>query len=122
MEQPAPILDLRYLVEVTSGDKKFIAEILGDYLHEMETYLNDLDASLASRSYDVALRAAHTIKGASANIGAARVRDLAGRLESQAQKGTLEGATVLVKILRSEIGRVKDLIERQSVDDLIRAT
>lgn len=122
MEQPAPILDLRYLVDVTSGDTKFIAEILGDYLREMETYLGELDSSFSTRTYDTLLRAAHTIKGASANVGATRVQDIAARLETQAQKGSLDGGTVLIKILRSEIARVKDLIERHTVDELMRAT
>lgn len=121
MEQPAPILDLRYLIEVSSGDKKFIADILQDYLRETEMYVAELEAAFASRSLATLLRAAHTIKGASANVGANRVREIASRLESQAQKGSVEGATILIKLLRSEVLRVKDLIERQPLDELMRA-
>ncbi len=120
MEQTAPILDLRYLNEVTSGDKKFIADILSDYLREMDSYLSELDTSLKERSLGTALRAAHTIKGASANVGATRVRDLASKIESQAQKGSFEGGVALVKLLQSEIHRVKEIIGRQSVDELLR--
>lgn len=120
MEQTAPVLDLRYLNEVTSGNKKFIADILSDYLREMDSYLSELDTSLKARSLGTALRAAHTIKGASANVGATRVRDLASKIESQAQKGSFEGGVALVKLLQSEIHRVKEIIGRQSVDELLR--
>lgn len=120
MEQAAPILDLRYLNDVTSGDKKFIADILNDYLREMDSYLSELDTSLKERSLGTALRAAHTIRGASANVGATRVRDLAGKIESQAQKGSFEGGSALMKLLQSEVHRVREIIHRQGVDELLR--
>jgi HPt (histidine-containing phosphotransfer) domain-containing protein len=122
VDLPTPILDLRYLVEACDGDAKFIKDIIGDYLNEMPKYLTELDTSLATSQTGILVRAAHTIKGASANVGASRVRETASRLESLAKKGTLEGSSILVRLLHKEIERVKDLVARQGVDELLRAS
>lgn len=120
-EVATPVLDLRYLVEVCDGDTKFIQDILGDYLSEMPKYLAELDASLHGEGAGGMVRPAHTIKGASANIGAVRVRDTAARLETIAKKGSTEGSSMLIRLLHNEIDRVKDLVQRQGVENLMRA-
>jgi HPt (histidine-containing phosphotransfer) domain-containing protein len=121
-ELPTPTLDLRYLIEACDGDAAFIKDIIGDYLNEMPKYLAELDSSLASSELGIMVRAAHTIKGASANVGAARVRETAARLESQAKKGTLDGSSILVRLLHREVERVRDLVARQGVEELLRAS
>lgn len=121
-EAPAPILDLRYLIEVCDGDSTFIQDIIGDYLSEMPKYLAELDASLNGEGPGGMVRPAHTIKGASANIGAVRVRDTAARLETLAKKGSIEGSIMLIRLLHNEIDRVKDLVLRQGIENLMRTT
>lgn len=121
-ELTQPILDLTYLIEAADGDTNFIAEILGDYLLEMNKHLEDVERSMKTHDIAMTLRAAHTMKGASANVGANRVRELAAKLEKQAQGGSLEGSASLTSILHQEICRVRELIERKSVTDLIRST
>jgi two-component system, sensor histidine kinase and response regulator len=121
-EMPTPILDLRYLIEVCDGDATFIRDIIADYLSEMPKYLAELDAAVTGEGAGGMVRPAHTIKGASANVGAVRVRDTADRLESLAKRGTIEGSNMLIRLLHNEIDRVKDLVARQGVEGLMRAT
>lgn len=116
------ILDLTYLAEAADGDSEFVSEILADYLVEMAQYLVQLDEQLKKAEMPTLIRSAHTIKGASANVGAARVRETAAKLEAQAKKGSVEGGESLIGILRQEIDRVKELIEREGVDRLLAAT
>lgn len=119
---PTPILDLRYLCEACDGDAGFIKDVINDYLKEMPKYLGELDASLKDSQTGVMMRAAHTIKGASANIGATRVRETASRLEALTKKGVLDGSSILIRLLHKEIDRVRDLVARQGVDELLRAS
>ncbi len=116
------ILDLTYLAEAADGDVAFIDEILGDYLVEMAKYLADLDEQFQKKEIQTLVRSAHTIKGASANVGATRVRETAAKLESQAKKGLLESGGPLIQMLHQEVGRVKELVEREGVDNLLRAS
>jgi len=122
MPEPGPkILDLTYLAEAADGDPNFIDEILGDYLLEMTKYLADLEGQVQQVDLQPLLRSAHTIRGASANVGAARVRETAAKLEAQAKKGSIEGGESLIALLHQEVGRVKELIEREGVPALLKA-
>lgn len=117
----SPVLDLTYLREATEGDLSFMKEILRDYLGEMDNHLQGLGVSLPLGELELVMRGAHTIKGASANVGAIRVRDTAARLESQALRGSLSGGDVLLVLLRQELRRVKELLERETVEGLLNA-
>ena len=115
------ILDLTYLVEAVDGDPVFIDEILKEYLSEMAEYVVELPAQLHQGNLDYLVRAAHTIKGASSNVGAARVRETASKLETRVARGQLDGSESLIKILQQEVGRVKELVEREGVPALLNA-
>jgi len=116
------ILDLSYLTEAADGDTNFIREILGDYLKEMNNYVLELNRGESQADMALIGRIAHTIKGASANVGASRVRETAGHLESQLRKGHLEGCTSLIHLLTQEIARVRELVERHTVEQLMQAS
>lgn len=119
-DSAAKILDLTYLAEAADGDVEFIDEILGDYLVEMARLLSELDDLIAKSETQTLVRNAHTIKGASANVGAGRVRATAARLESLANKGTLQPGESLVALLRQEIAEVKELVEREGIEALLK--
>lgn len=119
-ERGLKILDLAYLVEAVDGDPVFIDEILKEYLSEMSGYVIDLPTQLHQGNMDYLIRAAHTIKGASSNVGAARVRETASKLETRVAKGQLDGSESLIKLLQQEVGRVKELVEREGVPALLK--
>lgn len=116
------ILDLTYLAEAADGDVAFIDEILGDYLVEMAHLLSELDSLIEGSEFPAVVRSAHTIKGASANVGATRVRETATKLEAQANQGSVVDGESLVNLLRQELARVKELVEREGIESLLRAT
>jgi HPt (histidine-containing phosphotransfer) domain-containing protein len=120
-DAPSKILDLTYLIEASDGDADFIQEIVNDYLREMGRHFQDLKTSAATHDMTLLIRSAHTIKGASANVGASRVRETASRLESQAKKGSLDGSESLIELVGQELGRVKDIVEREGIPHLLKA-
>ena len=93
MSAPNPLLDpeaienLRALGE--PGDDSFLREIIGIYLADTPQRLAELRAAHAAGDQAVFVRAAHTIKGSSANVGAAQVRALAEQLEHAAKAGPI---------------------------------
>jgi HPt (histidine-containing phosphotransfer) domain-containing protein len=120
-EHSSKVLDLTYLIEACDADVVFIKDILTDYLLEMKAYVGSLDGLVKQGDLQSLMRAAHTVKGASANVGAGRVRETATKLEALARRGTLDGSESLIELLRNELGRVKDLIEREGVPALLHA-
>lgn len=121
MSEPGlKILDLSYLIEAVDGDPAFINEILRDYLTEMAEYLVELPVQLQRGNLDYLIRAAHTIKGASSNVGATRVRETASKFESRLSKGHLDGSESLIKLLQQEVARVRELVEREDISELMK--
>lgn len=91
--------------EVDVLDRELIAElrdIMGPefpvlvqaYLRDAEARMQELRAALGpSRDAESARRAAHTLKGSSSNLGAARVTRLCARLEELAhRRSPVQGA------------------------------
>lgn len=85
MPDSIPIIDssavenLRALGDNDGG--AFLREILGIYFADMPARLRELRERLAEGDQSGFTRAAHTIKGSSANVGAARVRAMAEEIE-----------------------------------------
>jgi two-component system sensor histidine kinase RpfC len=92
------VVDLERLRGVTGDDLQLAVEIGTLYVGTARHYLREMQAALASGS-DLA-RIAHALKGASRNIGARRVGDLAEQIETQG------GAAAELERLREEVERV----------------
>lgn len=98
-----PIIDpdaIENLRALNPGDNdEFLREIIGIFLEDTPNRLTELTQSLADGDAGVFTRAAHSIKGSSSNVGAARLRAVAEKLEHTARKeglGTV--ATTLTEL------------------------
>lgn len=75
------VLDIGQLWETTGGDREFIRELGDVFLNDVEDRLRQIEAAIAQASWDETKAMAHSIKGASANVGAATLARLAEQLE-----------------------------------------
>jgi HPt (histidine-containing phosphotransfer) domain-containing protein len=96
---PQAIENLRAL-NPDDGDA-FLREIAGIYLEDTPVRLQELDQSLAVGDTGKFTRAAHSIKGSSANLGANGVRALAEKLEHQSRDHGLSNVTGLIAELKT---------------------
>ena len=81
---PDAIANLR---ELNPGDNgEFLREIIGIYIEDTPKRIADLKACLASGDTSAFTRAAHTIKGSSANVGARRSRSWPSALSSSPER------------------------------------
>lgn len=103
---PTAIENLRSL---NPGDNdEFLREIIAIYLEDTPLRLAELDQSLASGDTPRFTRAAHSIKGSSANLGAALVRSTAEKLEHQSARQGLADVAALLAAVKTEFGRARD--------------
>ncbi|HVU32316.1 MAG TPA: Hpt domain-containing protein [Opitutaceae bacterium] len=95
------------------GDNdEFLREIAGIYLEDTPKRLGELDQSLAAGDTARFTRAAHSIKGSSANLGATDVRSVAERLEHQSRTAGLGDVAALVAQLKTEFARAEAELKR----------
>lgn len=76
-----PVIDLAHLASFTDGDPALERELVDLYLSTAEGYLAELEGA---REAEVWRKAAHSLKGASANLGAMQVAALALAAEKSA--------------------------------------
>jgi HPt (histidine-containing phosphotransfer) domain-containing protein len=103
---PSTILDQEAIDNLRmldpDGGNTFLREIVGLFLEDTPQRIAEIDRFLAVGDTATLVRAAHTIKGASANVGAAALRAAAERLEHRAKNDGLADVATLIVELKTE--------------------
>lgn len=86
---------------------EFLREIAGIFLEDTPLRVAELVQSLNAGDIGKFTRAAHSIKGSSANLGATTLRAVAEKLEHQSRKEGLAGAGPLVDDIKREFNRAE---------------
>lgn len=111
-----PTIDLEAisnLRELNPGDNgEFLREIVSIYIEDTPKRLAELKSCLASGDATTFTRAAHTIKGSSANVGAQLLKATAERLEAISRRDGLGGVSGLIAECDAEFERVKAELRR----------
>jgi HPt (histidine-containing phosphotransfer) domain-containing protein len=102
---PQAIENLRAL---NPGDNdEFLREIAGIFLEDTPQRIVELDQSAVAGDTARFTRAAHSIKGSSANLGASSLRAVAEKLEHQARNQGLADVAGLVEQVKAEFARTQ---------------
>jgi HPt (histidine-containing phosphotransfer) domain-containing protein len=108
---PSPILDQEAIDNLRmldpDGGDTFLREIIGIFIEDTPKRMAEIDQSLAAGDAATFVRAAHTIKGASSNVGASALRAVAEQLEHRAKKDGLADLTALVAELKTEFANAQ---------------
>jgi HPt (histidine-containing phosphotransfer) domain-containing protein len=90
------------LEAITGGDTEFEREVLVEYLNSAPADVAKLKAAVSAGNAPAASAAAHSIKGASATIGAKGFAAIALELERAGKKGDLTGSPEVLARLEAE--------------------
>jgi HPt (histidine-containing phosphotransfer) domain-containing protein len=100
-ETAASPVDFDHLMIMTDGDREFAAELIQMFRIDTRQRLETLEKALATQDWPRVEREAHTIKGASSNMGTGRVRELAYELEKLGREaGAGNSAGILAELTR----------------------
>jgi two-component system, sensor histidine kinase and response regulator len=94
------------LWERLDGDRELLSEILECFQQEYPAQIQVLREALQAKDAHRLERAAHSLKGALANLSAPEGRKLASEVEQLARAGELARADSLLPSLEEEISRV----------------
>jgi len=103
--------DIRLLQEITEGNLHFERELIDAFISSSEQHLTTLAKALQERNVELFEREAHNMKGASANIGARRMREFACRLEQMGSRGELDPASEELARLDSAFKQVRRFLQ-----------
>jgi len=102
-----PRIDVRFLLRRVEGDRGLMKELISVFLEDTPRLFKELTAAVEKRDHAKIERAAHTLKGAVANFGAKRARELGLELETRGRERDLELADCVLAELQKELAIVE---------------
>ena len=101
-------MDIEKALERSMGDKEFLEEILKEFVSGLPEQLEALETAVTGGDGESIAHQAHTMKGASANLGANDMAAAALKLEQMGKESNLNGAREAIDALGKELQRLKD--------------
>ena len=103
------------LRSLDDGDGTLLVQIIEQFVAEAARACDDLASALSRGDLRSVERTAHTIKGASANVGATDLAGLCGAIEMHARQSDLDGAGDLMRRFDSEFARALEALSQLMV-------
>lgn len=112
MNEDIQTVDHKGAMERLDNDQELWDEIRIIWIEDAPQMFQSVRDALAARSQDGLRRAAHALKGASSNVGAARVAEAARKLEVDATVADWDTLAAGVAMLESEVERATQALSR----------
>ena len=106
-----PIFDRAALLQRVMGDKEIAADILEIFMADIPRQIEALRGFLEAGNAAESERHAHTIKGASANVGAEALQALASEMEKAGKAGDIESMKAHLDELSTTFQALKQAIK-----------
>ena len=111
LSDPLDRSQIEMLLSLDDGRGEVLEEIVGEYLTMSEDGRAKLLRVLHEGDAPAAEHAAHTLKGASANVGASALADVCADIERHARQAQLEDAAGLAQRFETEFSRARAALQ-----------
>jgi HPt (histidine-containing phosphotransfer) domain-containing protein len=112
-----PVLDAGALDQLRqldpTGGSSFVVRVLGTYERSLERHIAEARQAQAASQWEALGRTAHTLKSASASVGALAFSALCAEVESLVRQHDTAGLQATLARFFSEAGRVRDAVLAQ---------
>ncbi|MGB5745958.1 MAG: response regulator, partial [Desulfobacterales bacterium] len=101
------VLDKASLLDRVMGDEELAKEILGGFLEDVPRKYTALKESFDNGDAHSLQSLAHTLKGASANVGALALQEVAHQIEAAGESGNMDKAGSLISKIEEQLEMLK---------------
>lgn len=106
-------IDWEHLHQISDGNREFEMELLQVFVRDTRSHLQVVTQAIVNQDVQRIHQEAHHIKGASANVGATAMHEIAEKLEQQVRQNQLEGGVALVAELEAFLQQVEAFLRCQ---------
>lgn len=96
------ILDKKMLMDRLGNDEELVSEVISVFLEDTPLQIAYLKSAEVNRDLKNIIRQGHVIKGASGNVSALRIRQVAVEIEKAGKNGELDIVSSLVAELEAQ--------------------
>jgi len=111
LSDPLNRSQIEFLLSLDDGTGEALQDIVGEYLTMSEEGREELLRVLHDGDASAVEHAAHTLKGASANVGASALADVCADIERHARQAQLEDAAGLAQRFETEFSRPRAALQ-----------
>jgi PAS domain S-box-containing protein len=115
VDDKADIFDRAGVLGRMEGDNELAQIVFAAFLEDIPGRIQALKDFVKSGDTVGSARLAHSIKGASANVGGERLRNMASVMEKAANAGDLHSVAARMANLEIEFGRLRDAIKASQI-------
>ncbi len=108
-------INVESALERCGGDKEFLDEMLVEFMEIANDQLRKISEVIEQGNSEELAKLAHSLKGASLNLGAERVSTIALELEKAGKEGLFDGTKQLWEKLSDSIKEVEEYINQASI-------
>jgi len=112
------IFDRDAFLDRLMGDEELAREIIGAFIDDISFQIEAVKAWDGEVDAEGLRRSAHSIKGASSNVGAMAMSKAAAKMEEKAGAGLVKEAMALSPLLEEGLERFKDAVKTFSDNDI----
>jgi PAS domain S-box-containing protein len=108
-----PVFDYATLLNRLMDDQDLVDTVIAAFLEDIPQQIEALKSALRIGDVKTSERQAHSIKGASANIGAEALRQVAYEMEKSARAGNLDGVQQQMESLITQFDHLKTALRER---------
>ncbi|MFQ5328867.1 MAG: nitrate- and nitrite sensing domain-containing protein [Thermodesulfobacteriota bacterium] len=109
--------NMTVLIDRMMGDEEMAVEILDGFMEDLPGQIAALKEAIEGGEPPLAERLAHTIKGASANVGATALQEAALQVETAGKESDMEQCAALVPALEQAFEQLNKSIAAERADE-----
>ena len=106
-------MDFKALARVMELDEEEYLDYIKFFLQVSKSDLDILLRAIKEGCAETAAAAAHSIRGASGNIGLVKLHETAKQIEEKGRQGILEGVAESAHLLTEELKRLGELVDKK---------
>ena len=115
-ENDVPLVNWSRLEEIRECDPKggaLVRKVVETFVREGATRIAAIERAAGGRDAPALASAAHALKGAAFNVGAAALAELCARLETWGREDRLDGAAASAALLRRRFTETAQALEKE---------
>lgn len=112
-----PVFDYDDFLERMDGDRELLREVIEIFLEDAPAQLSALQDACRLADPAAMEKAAHTLKGAAANISAKALQQLSGTMQELIRKGQAAQAERLMNDMESQYGKLDRMLRACLADE-----
>jgi HPt (histidine-containing phosphotransfer) domain-containing protein len=115
-QDDAPLVDWSRLEEIRACDPRggaLVRKVVGTFVREGGTRIAAIERAAGGRDAAALAAAAHALKGAALNVGAAALAQLCAGLEARGREGRMDGAAASAALLQQRFSETAQALEKE---------